>query len=168
MDLVPTTDATFLTTVARWIDADGEVFIVVRYPNQGGATSYEHFTTPTSFTDRLRDLRPATSVVILRGFHLPLRGVVDDVFISQAIEQIPDGTEWVVVGQTPVQYGTASWLPDTNGDTHVELEEALRDPGYFGKPVIAGLLPSWWESDCDTIISAFVPNEDGSIEPAAY
>ena len=161
-----TNDRAFIDTVSKWIADDGEAFVVIRYPNAGGNRDYEHCVDADVFLKRISNLSPATSVVVCRGDHLPLRGIVDDAFV--ALATIPDGDEWLIVGQLPVNYGVAWWFPTANGDTHAELETDLRDDTFFGQSVNAGVAPPWWEGDCDTITSAYVPNPDGSVTPAAY
>ena len=106
--------------------------------------------------------------MVCKGKHLPLRGVVDDAFIARAIDMIPDGDEWLIVGQSYLNYGLAYWFPDANGDSHTELESELRNDTFFGYSVFAGCVPPWWLGDSGSITSAYVPNADGSITPAAY
>ena len=168
MERCSTSDTDFLSTVARWLDADREVFVIVRLPNAGGSKSYEHFTSLSGFTDRIMELSPSTSIIVCKGNHLPLRGNVDNDFISVAVSRIPDNTEWLIVRETIYVCGAARWFPDSVGDTHGELTTELRDETYFGHPVRVGAAPPWWEGDSETIISAYVPNADGSITPAAY
>ena len=163
-----TTDENFLSQVELWLEADGEVFVVVRLLNAGGSKSYEHFKSISSFTERLSQLTPATSIVVCKGVHLPLRDIVNQSYISSALNQIPDGSDWLIVRETLYTCGAASWFPDSIGDTQQELESELQDDTYFGQPVRAGIEPPWWEGDSDTIVSAYVPNADGSVTPAAY
>ncbi len=168
MERRSTNDPTFLQTVADWLAADGECFAVIRHPNAGGTKSYEHFVTVEDLVGRMSRLAPATSVVVCKGRHLPLRGHVDDTLIANALANIPDGQEWLIIGQLPVNYGLAWWFPDANGDSHEELLAELRGDTYFGQSVFVGIVPPWWEGDSDVITSAYVPNPDGSITPAAY
>ena len=163
-----TADESFLSQIKDWLEADGELFVVVRLPNAGGSKSYEHFKSMSSFTDRLSQLASATSIVVCKGLHLPLRGIVTQSYVSSALNQIPDGSEWLIVRETRYTCGAASWFPDSVGDTHQELEAELQNDTYFGHPVRAGIVPPWWEGDSDTIVSAYVPNADGSVTPAAY
>ena len=168
MERRSTTDPAFLRTVSQWIQEDGEVFVVIRYPNMGGVRDYEFILVPEEFVRRVSHLRPSTSVVICRGEHLPLRGTVDESFITRALETIPDGDEWLIVSQTPLNHGVASRYPHAKGETHEDLESDLREDTFFGQPVCAGVVPPWWLDDSDVITSAFVPDADGSITPAAY
>ena len=168
MERCSTTDSAFLDTAAQWIAEDGEVFVIIRHPNAGGTRAYEHIVAQDDFAKRVSQLKPATSVVVCKGQHLRLRGVVDDAFIDQAIATIPNGDEWLIVGQMPVNYGAAWWFPDVCGDSHAELESELGDDTFYGQSVFAGVVPPWWLGDSDSITSAYVPNADGSITPAAY
>lgn len=168
MDRCSALAADFLALVDRWLDDDREIFVIVRFPNAGGSRSYEHFASLRAFNERLTQLPPSTSVVVCKGHHLTLRGYVDNAFITTALNQIADGAEWTLVRDTIYICGAASWYPNSTGDTIAELESDMRDDTYFGQPVRVGIAPLWWEGDSETIISAFVPNPDGSITPAAY
>jgi len=164
---VSTAHPDFQATVARWIDANGEVLVVIRFAYGAGSKSFEFFDDMAAFLERVAELRPSDSVIVLVGEHLPLRGRVDDEFITRAKATIRDGDDWLIVCLDRITMGKASWYHDYPGNTHAELEEELRDEYCFGERVAVGLEPPYG-IDSDKVISAFVPNADGTVTVGAY
>ena len=163
-----TTDHDFLETARQWIEVEGEIMAITRYPNRGGSKDFDLENNFKLFNERLTRLEPSTSVIICKGTHLPLRGRVDEAFIRRALKEIPEGEEWLVLGSMPVECFGLWYEPNSIGDTRHELEEELRSETFFGQEVYAGILTAWWEPDHEAMISAYVPNPDGTITPAAY
>jgi hypothetical protein len=164
---VSTFDSDFQATVSRWIKSDGEVLVVIRFVFGAGSKSFEFFDEMATFRARLVELRPSDFVIVLRGKHLPLRGRVDDDFISRVRTAVADGDDWLIVCLDKITMGKASWYHDYAGNTQAELEEELRDDYCFGKRVAVGLEPPYG-MDSDSVVSAFVPNADGSVTVGAY
>lgn len=92
---------------------------------------------------------------------------MDEDFISQSLQYIPEGKWWQLTCLEKLKIGAASWYHDCCGNTLSELEEELRDESCYGKLVAVGLEPPYCE-DIDTIIDAYVPNADGTVTPGAY
>jgi hypothetical protein len=155
----------FQGTAARWLAEHSEILAMIRYSRAGGAKSFEFFQSVDSFRNRINALSPATCVILFRDRQLPLRGRVDDDFISRACAVVPDGGEFLIVGLERVVYGVAEWFPDAAGETHAELREALQE--MRGQAVAVGMYPPWLE-DNDSVVSAVVPNPDGSVETGVY
>ncbi|HEY3325320.1 MAG TPA: hypothetical protein VGP72_33010 [Planctomycetota bacterium] len=160
-------DLTFSSTVQQWIEANGEVLALIRFHASAGAKSFEFFRSMDDFKIRLADLPPRTCVIVFRDHQLPLRGRVDEEFIRKASALVPNGVEFLVVVLERISMGAASWFHDAAGQTHDELIEELRDSYCYGKSVAVGPYPPWLE-DTAAVISAVVPNSDGSVTVGIY
>jgi hypothetical protein len=165
MAYLSTNDAPFRARTAHWIAERQEVLVLIRYSHSAGAKDFEFFGSVEAFDARLRDLPPRTCVTVFGEQQLPLRGRVNDAFIDQALALVPDGTEYVVVGLEQVRAGVCASYPHTSGETSVELREDLRESR--GKLVAVGPYPPWLE-DGEEVVSAVVPNPDGSITVGVY
>ena len=165
---ISTSDPDFQATVARWIETNGEVLVVIRFVYGAGSRSFEFFTDSKAFCDRISSLRPADSVIVLRDKQLPLRGRVDDDFVARALATIPDGEDWLIACLEQTTMGLRSWYHNYPGNNHTELQDELRDDFCYGELVAVGLEPPYMPADGDGVISAYVPNPDGSVAPGAY
>src|SRR5262249_15450216 len=100
---------------------------------------------------------------------LPLRGIVNDEFISACLKSLPDGSEFLFLESASQGVaegaglrrvaGETDWVA---GETHGELLEALEDA--MGRPVAVGPHPPWL-LDTDDVIAAVVPDRDGVVRP---
>jgi hypothetical protein len=165
MELMSSADRAFLTTVENWIQANGELLVLIRFPYAAGSRSYEFFSSAANLLERMHELPARSSVIVWRKPQLPLRGLVDDSFIQRCLREIPGGAEFLLVETTKRVYGKASWFHDTDGQSHAALLEALEDSR--GNAVAVGLHPSWFDDGPDAITS-YVPDEDGVARAAAY
>lgn len=159
------TDREFLGRLESWFHGQSEVLMMIRFSHSAGAREFEFFSSFLSLSDRIRRLPPLASVIVFRKQQLPLRGIVDDDFISRCLSVIPDGSEYLVVETVRRVYGKASWFHDNSGTTHGQLLDDLKD--CIGAPVAVGLYPPWLE-DTEDVISAFVPDEQGIVRSGVY
>ena len=138
---------------------------MIRYSYAGGVKEFTFFNSFPAFQARLSALSPRTSIIVFRDKYLPLRGIVDHEFISAAIALVPDGAYWLVASLQLTTMGKATWRHEASGLTHTELREELED--QFGKDTAFGLHPPWLE-DNEAVISAIIPEPDGSVVCGAY
>jgi hypothetical protein len=130
--------AAFFRRVCQWIDEAGEVLAASRYG--AGDRDYLLCHSPSDFATFCRETAsyvPTASIAVFRSPNVPLRGVVDDRFIEQALALIPENTEALVLRLTtpgPLLHGNAC-------DTHVELRAELQD--LARERVAVGLFPEW-------------------------
>jgi hypothetical protein len=164
MRLTSTTDKEFLKTLKDWLDSQSEIMVLIRYTRAAGNKSFEFFTSFAALSERLHQLRPQTCITAFRRAQLPLRGVVDDIFIDACLRNIPDGSEFVVVETVRRTAGQYSWFHDEAGETHEELRESLE--ASRGSPVAVGEYPPWLEDSPD-MISGYVPDEDALLGPGS-
>ena len=165
MGYASTDSAEFRTIVESWIADRSEVLALIRYSGAAGSKDFEFFHTVEEFRNRLARLLPSTCITVFRDPQLPLRGRIDDEFIARAIEAIPDGVEYLVAGLEQIVCEPAEWLMHRAGETHAELRKDLEE--MRGELASFGPYPPWLH-DNDTVISAVIPNPDGTVTTGAY
>jgi len=165
MSYSSSTDKKFLETLSAWFRCHGELLLLIRYSHAAGSKDFEFFSSMKILGERLLGLPPRTCVIVFRQPQLPIRGLVDESFITRCLNNIPEGEEFLVVDLDLRIYGRASWFHHGVGDSHEELREELED--LRGHTVAAGLYPPWLE-DTDEVISAVVPDEHGSVSGGVY
>jgi hypothetical protein len=158
-------DAEFQSTIALWLQERGEILVMFRYPNAGGARDYELHDSVDSIMRRLSVLPSQTSVIAFRHPQLQQRGTVTRDFIATAMDFIPDGVEFLVVETALTTAGSQSWFHNASGSSRSELREELEQS--MGRPVMLGRYPPWLQDGPD-VISGYVPNQFGQITPGAY
>jgi hypothetical protein len=148
----------YLATVARWVEATGEVFVVMRYLRAAGAKGYAFIQSVHTFR-QLIDLCPTgTDIIVFRDRQLPIRGRVNDDFIRDAQSQIHDGTKYLCVCVRP-QSPSDPRLRGDMGDSHASLIEDLQ---YVqGELVALGPCPQFIDPDSDRMVSASKGGIDG-------
>lgn len=167
MTAQPTSHPEFQKKTADWISANGEVLTLFRFSHAAGSKSFEFFDSLNDFNNRLAELPPRTSVIVFGEPQLPLRGVVRDEFVSAALECIDEGTYWLVVRLSKTTLGSQSWFHHVIDDSLEELEAELRDEYCWAEMVAVGPEPDWLH-DTDTVISAVVPERDGTVRIGVY
>lgn len=169
MQKLKTTDPEFLAHVESCIDRHGEVLVLFRYPYAAGSKDYNFFHKIDEFMEAIRKLRSRTWVISYGEPQLPLRGVVDETFIDQALDLIPDGREYLIlcIEKTVLNspHFHSEYHDDCAGETHEELRESLER--FRGRPVGVGLFPPWADENEQTK-DAVVADEDGEVRSAAY
>lgn len=163
--LPSTTDKNFLKTLENWLAGQSEIMILVRNSRVAGNKSFEFFTSFAALRERLSRLKAETSVTVFRKPQLPLRGRVDDEFIGKCLGLIPAGSEFLVL-ETDPRMATQQWLLHHEaGESPDELQQVL--DGLRGRLVAVGEYPPWLKDSPD-VISAYVPNQDGTVKAGVY
>ena len=156
-------DPSFLAQVGRWIAAEGEVFVVIRYAYMAGSKDYLFVTSPEEFNRLVQSLPPMADVIVFRDTQLPIRGVADNALLNRALAEIPDGEYWFLLCRHGDQPGDFT----SEGD---KSHEALRDAfkAFWGKHVAAGIDPPFHEADNPGMQSGITPMPDGRVRTGAY
>jgi hypothetical protein len=163
--LPSTTDKKFLNSLEDWLRSQSEIMILIRDSRAAGSKSFEFFTSFATLRERLVRLKAETSVTAFRKPQLALRGRVDDEFIGRSLSSIPAGSEFLVL-ETDPRMATQQWLFHHDaGESQDELQQVLE--GLRGRLVAVGEYPQWLEDDPD-VISAYVPNRDGTVKAGVY
>jgi len=163
--LPSTTDKEFLKSLEHWLRGQSEIMILVRYSRAGGSKSFEFFSSFPALRARLAQLKAETSVTAFRKPQLTLRGRVDDEFIGKGLSLIPAGSEFLVL-ETDPRMATQQWLfHHEAGESTDELQRVLEE--LRGRLVAIGEYPQWLRDSPD-VISAYVPNQDGSVKVGVY
>ena len=158
-------DSRFLETLATWLYDQTEVLVEIRYRRGGGSRYFEFFASFEGLSQRLRELPAGACITALRRPQLPLRGVVDDAFITRCLSSIPHGVEYLVVETVRRVYGRYSFFHCGSGETHRELRDDLEESR--ATPVAVGLFPPVSELSAE-VIRAVVPDPDGIVRPGPY
>jgi hypothetical protein len=157
-------DKEFLEPVESWLKFQLEIFVLFRYSHAAGNKDFEIISSFTDFNNRLRLLAPSTSVTVFKQRQLALRGVVDDPFIAQCVNIVPDKTEFLLLDTKARTGGGHSWFHHVAGESHFELREALEE--LRGSYVAAGSYPQL--RDSSNVISGIVPDKNGAVIVGAY
>jgi hypothetical protein len=163
--LPSTTDKKFLKSLEDWLRGQSEIMILIRNSRAAGSKSFEFFTSFAALRERLAHLKAETSVTAFRKLQLPLRGCVNDEFISKCLSCIPVGSEFLVLEIDP-RMAKQQWLfHQEAGESSHELQQVLE--GLQGRLVAVGECPQWLIDGPD-VISAYVPNQDGTVKAGVY
>jgi hypothetical protein len=153
-------DPAFLEQVKEWIEARGEVLVVIRYAYAAGGKDHLFVTSYEQFQSLLRRLPSMADVIVFRQTQLPIRGIADEALLDRACAQIPDGEWWFLV----CPEGDPGHTEGEN--SHEALKEILEE--YQGKYVAIGLDPPFHEADNPNMQSGLIPMPDGTIKAGAY
>jgi len=130
----------FLEIVKNWIEKDGEVYLMLWFHCAGGTKHHWLLNSFAHFLSIIEATEGYCSVDVYRHPNFPLRGVVDDAFIRQALVDFPDGENWFLLAyEQNSDQGTPC---DVWGDnSHTALLEALNS--YIGDYVFVGPDVHW-------------------------
>jgi hypothetical protein len=148
----------FLDTVSQWIEAAGEVFVMLRYLRAGGAKGYAFIHSPNEFQRLVEACSTGTDIIVFRDRQLPLRGQVDDDFIARARTLIPAGAAYMGVRLAPRTLDDPR-LDGFFDDSMPELESELE--ASRGEALAFGPLPPFLDADNEAMISAAKGGIDG-------
>jgi hypothetical protein len=165
MNYAATRDAKFLSTLKDWFRDQNEILVEIRYRRGGGSKSFELFSLFQALVDRIRELPTGACVTAFKHPQLPLRGVVDDDFVTKCVELIPDGSEYLVTETVRRVYGRCAFFHYGSGESHAELRDDLEE--CRGAPVAVGHYPPVLVVS-SFVISAVIPDADGVVRAGPY
>ena len=165
MSYAPTTNLEFLGTLEDWFRSQNEILIEIRYRRGAGSRDFELFSSFQALSERVRELPPGACITAFMEPQLPLRGVVDESFVTKCLEHIPDGSEYLLAETVRRVYGRHSFFHCGSGESHAELRDDLEES--CGAPVAVGLYPPVLEESVD-VIRAVVPDADGVVRAGPY
>lgn len=148
----------FIARVSDWIEATGEVLVILRYLRAAGRRDYLFCRSADDFRLLSDSLPVGTETIVFQHPQLPFRGVCSESFIEHCLTQIPDGTEYMIalLGDSLPPEGSVSGFHD---DSHGALREDLEV--FHGQAVAVGRCPNFIGPDSDTMISASKGGIDG-------
>jgi hypothetical protein len=165
MNCLSTDDWRFRSKIGQWFAELGEVSALIRFSAAAGSKSFEFFSTMPAFLSFLAKLEPRTSVIAFGTRQLPLRGRVDESFMKAALTVIPENSEYLIVQSAPQASRGYGYSVFISGEGLTELSADLAR--FAGEEVAVGVYPLW-EFDSDHVISAIVPDPDGSVVIGIY
>jgi hypothetical protein len=144
---------TFISTVTDWIAESGEVFVLLSYIYSAGREDYALCHSKEDFLQIVENAPIGTDIQATREKQFLLRGIASESLIDQAIAQIPDGKEYLVLridrktSNNPLLQGEA-------GESHQELWATLNDEDFLGLEVAVGIFPRFVKDSADGISAA--------------
>jgi hypothetical protein len=166
---ISTSDPLFLEKVERWFSEREEILALFQYSRAGGSKDWFLLRSIKELTHRLRELRPQSRVTLFRERQLPLRGVVDDALIGEALGLMPDGSEYLLLNLERKRYdskGVGFEWSDFDADTsHEELSQELNT--RRGECVAIGPYPPWLDDNEDVLV-AIKPDNHGMLTLGVY
>lgn len=153
-DLTPA----FMAKVIGWIEASGEVLVVLRYLRAAGSKDVAFCRTAAEFHRLIEVVSMGTDIIVFRQRQLGLRGIVDDTLIESACSFLAEGAEYLVAS---LDRETASPLSTRwgMGDSHEDLLAFLKESR--GEKVAIGSCPDFNSPDNDDMVSASKGGIDG-------
>ncbi len=148
------TEPVVADTLKNWFGLSGELFVELYKPHSGGSGFLYVLNSYAQYEDLMANAKPGSISFVLRDRQLQIRGVVDDVLISKALNQIADGEYYTII--EPCEYPNSfSYLGE--GNTHAELKNDLEK--LRGIEVWAGVDPNmpdeyWKENLADDALIA--------------
>src|SRR5262245_37163060 len=88
--------AHFIATVHGWLASSGEVLVVLRYLRAAGRKGYALCHSSADFEAIVAEAPPGTDIEVFRERQLPIRGLVTDQFIAEALTAVGTGEEHMV------------------------------------------------------------------------
>ena len=85
--------------------------------------------------------------------------------MTRCLQNIPEGTEYLVTETVQRVYGRMAWFHYGSGTSHAELHDDLKE--CRDAPVAAGLYPPWLY-DTENVVSAVVPDQHGMARSGVY
>lgn len=152
-------DPAFLRDVEHLLGA-GQILVVVKYAYGAGSRDFLFLNDMSEFRGLLSRLRRRDSVVVMKSFRKVIEGRVDAALIDAAQAAYPEGACWIVLDRNPPKYATSNFPAECRGDLIAELSDLM------GGDVCILEEPHY--TSAEESIRAYIPDEDGSVRPAAY
>ncbi len=165
---VSTREPAFTESVVEALDQGLELVILNRYANCGGYGEYLLVKTQEEFCSIVSNARPKTSISVFFARALPIRGIADtklEARVLRFLESQQEQDKGVVVIRLDTRDPT---LDSEHLHFFTKSEQvATWFETHRGVPIIAGKL-SFWEDNCDKVLTAYVPDADGIVRRGAY
>lgn len=156
----------FRQIVRQHLEVGEPLVVLFRYANCGGSKDYFIVRNPNEFEQILNKSYPKISITVFFESNFKLKGQATDELCKKAIQ---------LFNQEKITYDGIDIINLENEGT------LLEDNFYFsgsqeilnhfteiqGKYVLIGTL-EFWKDNCDSIITVYVPDDDGIVRPGAY
>jgi hypothetical protein len=142
----------FVEQVERWLEEEGEVFVVIVEPNGRETVYYAICSSIEQLTTAIAGLRPTSEIVVIKEKQLPMRGLADDAFLQRALAMVDEPEDFLILSLE----GDKLLERDAfHGDRRGELEAMFDD--FVGQRVAFGKLPHWFEPEAVESLQARIP-----------
>lgn len=147
----------------------GELAILLfRYANCGGAKDYFIARSAVEFATAMKHARPKTSVTVFFQTNFKIKGIANDQLCDETVTLLPsvrshyEGVDLIRLD------GPNCDLDDRYFMCAADVNEICQ---WFmenkGMPVVAGTL-EFWHHNCESMVTVYVPDDDGVVRPGAY
>lgn len=145
-----------------------DIVVLHRLTRAAGAREWYLIRSVGEWREVIAQGRSADSFSLFLRPQLPLRGSIDGSFVD-ALDRMLEQTEWpkseVILGEvvgrdTRVRH-TEGWGPHERD----EMQEWLRE--HWGRTAVAGLHPELWSGN-DEVLTVYVPDPEGEVQPGIY
>jgi hypothetical protein len=127
-------NATFQSTVKKWIDSDGEIYVYVGFWRAGGDDVHILCRSYASFLEILLPLKEKKgAVTVLRNPTIKIRGIADENLLKQAMSVFPDGEDWFLICP---DYDSPYNSLGSGDRTHSDMQELFQR--YEGRFIVIG------------------------------
>ncbi len=157
--------SSFQESCKKWIEEQGEILALFRFSHSAGDRDYEFFSDFSLLIKRIENSPPRTCVTVWGEPVLPMRGIVNDAFISNALISIPEDTAWLIVSLALTVMSKMSWHEHMEGEKLDHIKSEF--PDFMNQRVAFGVHPKWSEHGGKEV-SALVPEADGLLIVGIY
>jgi hypothetical protein len=127
-----------LALLSDWLAQTGELYVDVDLPHSGGGSFSYFVQSMPSFRNLIAQQDwPEIEITVFRNKQFPLRGIVDDSFINQALQHIPDRQSYTILCLKD-NYSHAYGYHDS-GNRHESMKIQLEE--VRGQDVVVGQDP---------------------------
>lgn len=96
MDIPNIRDPHLQATLQTWLNEMNELFVELYYPHSGGSGWFYLLTPVADVNNLIEQARDGAFFFLLKQKQFPLRGIVGDAFIRQAVTTIADGEDYLI------------------------------------------------------------------------
>jgi hypothetical protein len=158
----PTTNAAVRALAELTIHESGECLLLHRPPNSAGVKIWYLVHRLDQFDAALATGRAASSFTLFLDHELPLRGKADSRLRGLALK-LASGNEVLLA-------------VSSDGDAELRDVESTDDPADVAewfkrqadRKALVGPYPRFWLRNGESAVTAYVPDPDGIVRPAAY
>jgi hypothetical protein len=166
---VATTDAQLMDILRANLDRVGELTILQRLTRSAGRRDWFIVTRAHDIANVLGEGRPHDAFSFFLRPQFELRGRLDEAFsqrIQLLLETVPVHSDELLVAQ---MIREQTRLEDCEGFSSDDPGELLQwIARHNGDEVVAGRHPPLLSKSSDEVLTAFVPDEAGRVEPGIY
>jgi hypothetical protein len=123
MGPVDVNEAVVKETFLAWFAESGDLALEVYKPHSGCGGDFYILSSYSQFQDLIAKARPGSIIFTIKERQFPVRGLVDDDFIAEALRRVADDQVFEII--EPCEYPNMINFLGDGGRGHVELKTEL-------------------------------------------